>query len=304
LFSLIGCFESDAQTGFDNSRAASALFSQFETVGYSTSDFLLTPLASAANSENDLRFPFLMLIGSLRFLGPSTERDVESSYSSFYAGARDFLGPEGIGMVSSHDCFIGILKGNARPELEKDFQGATREVLDGRQVWTWSLPPYDGYPRPTKFYASQIGGSYFVLANNAKEFQETVRALTVGAGAASPSISVTGWETFGKYKYWVYRLVRRGGSVDPRVTGINILTPDISALAFYSDVDSGVGTLSVFSSDTTMKAKPNVLPDAALYRLQPKAAGVWQATLPLSKDGLGLDVLYRVYYFFGFGLSL
>jgi hypothetical protein len=304
---FLGSFEGSAQAGVGNARVASVLFSQFETVGYSASDFLSIPLTAASagyDSENDLRFPFLMLIGSLRFLGPSTEHDVETAYRSFYAGARDFLGPEGIGMVSSHDCFIGILKGTAKPNLENDFSGAEREVMDGRQVWTWSLPPYDGYPRPTKFYAAQIGDSYFVLANNAKEFEETVRALKAAEGTASPSIGVAGWETFSKYKYWVYRQVRRGGSVDPQITGIKFLTPDISALAFYSDIDSGIGTLSVFSSDATMKVKPNVLPEAALDRLQPKGAGVWQATLPLSKDVLGLDVMYRLYYFFGFGLSL
>src|SRR5271154_7432756 len=108
-FPLLGYLTCHAETK-PETRAASVLFKQFETVAYARTDFLSSLDAHDFNKDvdslSDLRLPFLELIGGLRALGSKTEKDVEKSYSAVLAGAKDFVGPEGLGMVSSRTCYI------------------------------------------------------------------------------------------------------------------------------------------------------------------------------------------------------
>src|SRR5271169_2442165 len=82
------------------------------------------------------------------------------------------------------------------------------------------------------------------------------------------------------------------------------LTRDVIALTFFADIDKREAFIRVFSSDRSMRTVPTVLPEAELYRLQPKEAGIWQATIPLSKDEEGSNTLFRVFYHFGFAIAL
>jgi hypothetical protein len=306
-FHLFGPLTGHAETG-PKTRAASVLFKRFETVAYARTDFLsnldIRNFGEDVDSLGDLRFPFIELIGGLHGLGPNAGRDVGKGYSAFLAGAKDFAGPEGLGMVSSRTCYIGMVEGGAQPDIEPDFRQASYESIDGRQVWTWSMPPYEGYPRPTKFYAAQIAGSYFVMTNNREDFQEAVNALTSAENSESASISAPGWETFSAHKYWVYRLFRRSGVVNSDAAGIRDLTPDVIALTFFADVDKRESFLRVLSSDKSVKTAPKIFRAAELNHFQPLEPGIWQATIPLSKDEAGFDALFEVFYRFGFGVAL
>jgi hypothetical protein len=288
-------------------RAASVLFNHYEVVASAKADFLSASEPHeemGADSETSLRLPFLSLIGSLRFLGANAEIDVEKNYGTFLVGAKDFVSPLGLGMVNSHNCYIGILKERVQPNLEQQFGHTTYESIDGRQVWTWSLPPYEGYPKATKFYAAQLAASYFVLSNNLSDFQAVTGALTSAEYAKIGSIKVPDWATFSGQSYWIFRSVQRTGVVDSNAAGISVLTPDVNSIIFFADVNQRIGSVLVLSSDLSMKSKPKVLPVSVPNQFQPLAAGVWQASFPLSRDEAGFDALSHVFYFFGFGLSV
>jgi hypothetical protein len=300
---LVGHAETKPET-----RAASMLFKQFETVAYARTDFLSRFDAYDVNKDVDslanLRLPFLELVGGLRFLGSNAERDVEKSYSAVLVGAKDFVGPEGLGAVSSRKCYLGMLEGSAQPDIEPDFRQASYESIDGRQVWTWSIPAYEGHPRPTKFYAVQIASSYFVMTNNREDFREAVNALASAESSQTTSIGVSGWESLSAHKYWVYRLIRRSGVVSSEAAGIEDLTPDMISLAFFADIDKRTGSLRILSSDKSTKAIPKVFRASELNHFQSLEPGIWQETISLSKDEAGFDALFEVFYSFGFGVAL
>ena len=300
---LVGHAETKPET-----RAASVLFKHFETVAYARTDLLSRLDAYDLNKDVDslanLRLPFLELIGGLRFLGSNAERNVEKSYSAFLVGAKDFEGPEGLGAVSSHKCYVGMLEGSAQPDIEPDFRQASYESIDGRQVWTWSIPAYEGHPRPTKFYAAQIASSYFVMTNNREDFREAVHALASAESSQTTSMGVSDWESLSAHNYWVYRLIRRSGVVSSEATGIEDLTPDMISLAFSADIDKRTGLVRILSSDKSMKAIPKVFRASELNHFQSLEPGIWRETISLSKDEAGFDALFEVFYRFGFGVAL
>jgi hypothetical protein len=290
--------------------AASVLFQHFETVAKTPTNYLISFETRDPNGPDydtaSLELPFMELLGGLKVLGPRTESDLERSYSTVFVGAKDFgrgpYGPGGFGMVSSRKCYIAVLEG-AEPSLVADFNKASYESIEGRRVWTWSVPSEGGSTRASKFYAAQVSGLYFVMANDQRDFQEVVHALTLARSFKPLSQSVSGWGTFNTHKYWAYRLVYRGGITKPEAAGIEDMTPDVIALSFYADVDTRTGLIQVFSSDTSMKAAPTILAGPPLNRLQPQGAGVWQQSVPLSNDQADFNALFQVFYLFGFGVN-
>jgi|GEM_PF-1973325 len=303
-----------AQTAAET-RAALALLSQSETVAYARTRYLRTSEPGDSNKIVDstlsLRSPFLELIAGIRNLGPKAEKDLEISYNAVLVGAKDFggpaglrPGPDGLGMVNSAKCYIAVVEGGAQPNVDRDFVSASYESVDGRQVWTWSVSQFEGSTKSTRFYAAQIGNSYLVVTNNLQDFQETAEILTSAEGSKAASISFPGWESISTHPYWMYRLFRRGEARGADMAGIKDLPADVIALTFFADIDERQGFLQVISSDTTMRSIPKVIRDLDPNRFQPQTAGVWQATIPLSKDEAGVDTMFQVFYRFGFGVAL
>ena len=125
-------------------RATSVLFNRFETVVYTRTDFLSRTSGHNSNyvdSAIRLRLPFLELLGGLKVLGTDAASVVLDKYSAALVGAKDFAPPVGLGMVSSRKCYIAILNSGDQPNIEPTFHQAAYELIDGRQVWTWSAPP-------------------------------------------------------------------------------------------------------------------------------------------------------------------
>lgn len=230
----------DAQTS-QETRAAFVLLSQLETVAYARSDFLFSPDAfdlSRVDPENNLRFPFIELIGGIKALGPNTGSNLAKFYRGYLVGAKDFgfgtsAKPDELGMVGSRQCFVGILEGGPQPNLEREFSQTSHVTMSGVQVWSWSIPPSENESEPTTYYAAQIGSSYLVIANDRQVFQDAANALRRTLSSKPRSITVFGWETFSKYNYWIYRLSRRAGVIDPESAGISDLSQDVSAITVF-----------------------------------------------------------------------
>jgi hypothetical protein len=288
-------------------RAASALFNNFETVVYTRTDFISRTGGKNydyVDSLTGLRLPFLELVGGLKVLGLDTASEVLAKYSAVLVGAKDFAPPEGLGMVSSHKCYIGILDSGDQPSIEAVFRKAAVEFIEGKPVWTWPAPPYEGHPKPTTFYAAQIAHNYFLMTNDRQDFQAVASILILAGSSSADSVEVRGWETFKAHKYWAYRLVNRDGVVNSNASTTGSLNADVIALTFFADVDQREGSLQVFSSDSDMKTTPRVLPEGAPNKLQPQGAGIWQASLPLSKNEVDSNVMFQLFYSLGFGVAL
>jgi hypothetical protein len=290
-------------------RASAVLFHQFETVAHTDADFLLHAEAQDATyikSENALRLPFFDLLASLNVLGPNATNDILKSYGSFFSGAKDFAMPEGLGMVSSTACIIGITHDSPASSLDYDLSGFARksDPLDGQPVWTWSIPNGEGSTKSTTFYAAQIADVYFVLATDRKELEETAHALVQSNNAAASTPRVFDWKTFSAHKYWIYRSIRREGVKDPEAAAIKGLTPDIVTEVFYTDIDKPEGVLRIQSSNQNSQSPPNIFAALLQYSPDPQNPGVWQAKFSFSSNDPGYDPLFQVSALFGFGLAL
>ena len=292
------------------SRAARVLFQQFDTVAYSSTDVLSRFDNPGPNDPNSgskpslpitLRLPFVQLIGGLRILGHNTMTDLLRNYTGVFVGAKGFTPPDGIGMVSSQKCYISILRPNGRSIIESDFGQAKHESLNGNDVWTWSAPPYEGYPRPTTFYVAEIENTYLLMTNNLLEFRETIRNLT--SGNSKVGTKVPGWEPLGVDQYWVSRSIRRTEAKRADVTGPTQGTPSLVVLRFVID-EAMNSHIEADSSDSIFNTNIEGLPASEVLHYEPKGAGVWQASIPLSKDPATTTELFRVFFFFGFGVSL
>ena len=310
-FLLLAPTAAHAET-IPETRAASVLFQQFETVAYTRSDLLYRYVvhdSSEVDSEEDLALPFLELLGGLKVLGPKAETDLKRSYGVVLggakdSGARDVAQPTGLGMIGSHNCYIGILQRDAKPNLGADFSRAFHITIDGRPVWTWTTPRSTEETKTHTFYAAQVAGAYLVIANNRQDLRRVARALASAPNAKSEAIHVFGWKNFSAHPFWVYRQIRRRRVSSPDAAGLRGLSSDVVALTFFADVEKRESFLQVLSSDTTMKTAPKVIPDRGNDRLQPRGGGVWQAAIPLSKDEAGFDDLFRIFYRFGFSVLL
>ena len=286
-------------------RVASALFGQFETVAYAKTDFLFDRHAfaqSTGDPENKLRFPFIEFIGGVNTLNPTAASVLKANYQSVFAGARDFVSPQGFGMVSSHQCFIAISE-HSVPDIGSTFQRAAVEQIAGRHVWSWSIPPSEGESGPTKFYALQLSNIYFVMSNNAEDLIRMITALTSLNGSDATKISALGWESFSRYSYWAYRQLRRQGVKDLEASGLDHLAADVSALVFFADVQDRKAFVRIYMSDGNMTTAPQIFPDSAEEKLADHGSGVWEASIPLTVDQARNELLFRIFYYFGFGVS-
>ena len=290
-------------------QAEVALFvSQFETVAYTHSD-LLSNFDMGELGQKDmhavpvpplaLRLPFVVLAAGLRALGPTALQTLGQSYTAFALGAHDFKPPEGLGMFTSRDCYIGVASGNLRPDVTKVFNSVKTEFISGTAVWAWSIPPSEGYPREMNFYAAQIGSSYLLLTNDQQMFKDTA-SLLLSASAAPDEIP--GWETFSTHNYWVYRSLN--GIKTAKLADPKGITSDARVLTFFANIDKKRATVQVHVEAKAADTMPNGLPASKWIQYHRAGPGTWEATIPLVQEPSAISALYQIFGYFGFGVVL
>jgi hypothetical protein len=165
-FILIGCFVAPvlhAQLTPQAKQVAADFATQFESVGYVTTDFLDVDLSTGQSSRYlqtamPLRWPFLALLAGLKSLDPDSVPAIERNYPAFVAGANNFQALSGVGMSGSTECFVGISEGADQPNLDIYFKKASVEEITGERIWTWVINAGKAYPgKLIKFYAARIG---------------------------------------------------------------------------------------------------------------------------------------------------
>jgi hypothetical protein len=306
----IACSTGYAQTTASEIRAVSVLSTHFETLVYAKTDLLASAedLRSPTKdpepvlSDRALRLPFLELIGALTAMGPNTVSDLKLNYGSLVTGADNFTSPEGIGIVASRKCYIAVANSGTQQIGAFRFPNAKQYSFRGMPGFTWSIPPFEGHPRITVFYAGALAGTYFVLANDRQTFENIAHELAVARGGRQIRLpnGSPGLTMFAAHEYWVYRQFDRIRAKDVNAAGIAAIPTTSQGLAFLADKASNEATIQVYSfaaqAPTFLQAAPK------LFQFQATEAGIWQALLPLSNAELTQRALLEVFYYLGFGL--
>jgi hypothetical protein len=283
-------------------KAAAVLIPQFETVAKTSTDILSTVMSVPANQINNkmiLRLPFVQLAAGLNALSPTALAHFETHYYAVFVGAKNFMPPEGLGMVSSQDCYIALLQGSEASTLSADFAKANRQQTNGEIVWTWSMPPYEGNPRSTTFYATEIGTSYLVLSNSWSDF-EAVKNSLESAAIPTPVMSPHDLNGLHMYKYWMRRSTH-----NEQTAGLPTLAKQVIGLTFVADIDKNEGRLQAYLSEAVAaKDIARILPIPGLAWFKTASPPLaWEAVIPLEIGKAGQDALYQVFDYFGFGVA-
>jgi hypothetical protein len=277
-FLSFGCASAatGTKTGTDTSsdagsraRAASVLFPQFESVGYASTDVLSrldSPKGNTPNTGSDqalpisLRLPFFQLITGVHFLGPDALTTLNTNYSGVLVGAKGFALPEGLGIVSSQDCYIGLLRPGRHSIIETDLNQSGSQTIDGQKVWTWTAPPYEGYPHTTTFYIADIEHSYFVMGNDLTAFRATMRQLSQGTEDES---KISDPDALSDKAYWAYRSLHYNThDADPTGPTAQMVTV---VMKFNADFGTMTGQLEADSADAALQTDPKALPASLRY---------------------------------------
>jgi hypothetical protein len=113
LFAVLLSGSAWAVANSNQPQAASALFSEFETVFYAKADLLSSSGGYKGLSEqsaNSLRVPFADLLGALDSLGKPISDEMLHDADAVLVGAKDFRPPAGLGAVRSQLCYVLVLR--------------------------------------------------------------------------------------------------------------------------------------------------------------------------------------------------
>lgn len=276
-----GCSRGYADANLEM-QAAALLVQRYETVVSARSTVLSQLHFDNPNREFGRRYlglPFVYLMGGLKAVGPKTLGAVESISETVLTGAKDFAPPTGLGMASSRTCYIVILAPGSARTLAAEFGNVKVAPIDGRPVWTWSMPPSEGYKTNTTLYAAIVANS-FVFANNEDDFRGVVNALasTVQADVLSgPDL-----RSLRAHAYWAYRAIRRSGAPETAAPGLNELPVSAIGLELFTQFDDDKLFLNILVTDDRSSSTLADLPSSESIRFQRAGAGVWQAVISLT----------------------
>lgn len=101
-------------------QAGALLLKQYESVVSARSNALsqLRFYDPSLNFEGkSLGLPFIYMMGGLKAVGPNTYSIVEGDSDVLLTGAKDFVAPQGLGMVTARTCNIAILAPGAAQRI-------------------------------------------------------------------------------------------------------------------------------------------------------------------------------------------
>jgi hypothetical protein len=293
--------QSDPKLG---QQAAALLLQRYETVVGASSKLLarLKPDPSHDARGKALGLPFIYLRGGLNAVGPNAMATLESGSDTILTGARDFVRPAGLGMVSARTCTIAILSPGAVQTLGREFRNLKVVVMDGRPVWTWSIAPSEGYKTEHTFYAAVVANSFFVLANDREDFREVANALakgTVQTGLPGGR-DLTLLRAHG---YWAYRAIRRTEGADTSASGLDGLPASAVALELFTESEDGKLVFNFLAPGDRSGSPPAGLPSSDAIRFQRGGSGVWQAEISLTTPQT-TNAVYQILWYLGYGVLL
>lgn len=305
---LLGCGRSGAEQNHE-SRAAAALFGEFETVFYSKRDLSsragVFGQLSEKNAE-ELRAPFAYFLGAFYWMGKQVPAEILSNSAAVLMGAKDFQPPKGLGPVHSERCYVVVLRKWSTLDLRKYFNYGPVASAAGAPVWNWgaNLGEFgEGDPRASSLYGAVVANSYLIVSNNLAELQSIADKLTSPTDDSSQTLSrIREWELVSQHKLWGYRRYRHTGIVAGDASGMRDVTPSAEALLFFLDSKKKTCMLRLLASDSSTTEKINTW--AVFPPLRSSGPGTWETTIPLANDEQTSDRMFYVFGLFGFPVYL
>ncbi len=304
LLVSLACLTSRAEEDLQK-QASAFLLGRYETVVSARSRVLAELKLNEPNlyaGPKYLGLPFIYLMGGLKVLGPNAISAVDAASDIVVTGAKEFTRPSGLGMVSYRACYIAILAPGGAQTFARLFKKVKTESINGRTVWTWSRPPSEGYQTPINFYAALVTNSLFVLTINADDFREAANVLANG----KVQIDVFGdpeMASLRAHAYWAYRKVRRVEGADVLASGINKSPASVRALDLFTQFDDGKLYFDILVQNGQSASVPTGLPSSQLIQFRRARAGVWRATISLTRNETR-EALFQVLAYFGYGVFL
>jgi hypothetical protein len=297
-----GCHR--AMGSSSDSKIASVLNEQFETVFYAKADFLkgLTAYKElSARTANSLRSPFSDLLGGLQPLGDQVPTQIFGAANAVFVGARNFQPPHGLGAVQSDFCFVVALRSGSQFDIANVAKTSSLvAVADG--VWTWQIKPTEGRSTHLRYFALQNSHAYLVISSD----KAILRTIT--AELASNNHIVVGvpneiydWDSLSQYDLWGYRHYRHK-DLDKNAAGTSDVTATATALLFVVDANKKSAVLRLLASDGTTAEKMNA--SGKLPKLKPSDASSWQTTISLANNQGTVEQVLALMWLFGFGVYL
>jgi len=309
---LCSCDRSAADTNRE-SRAAAALFGDFETVFYSKPHLLSSSDTYDQLSKletSNLRFPFSYLQGALDALAGQFPTDTLASSEAVLVGAKDFQPPKGLGPVRSQRCYVVVLGKRGAPDLRKTFNYDPVASAAGAPVWNWGakLGEFgEGDLRTSSLYAVVVANSYLLVSNNLAELQSVADKLASVTDDSSRTLSgIRQWESVSRHEFWGYRRYRHTGVADRMAAGMADVTPSAEALIFFLDSNKK-SVLRLLASDDRTAEKMNAGISKAGVGWPPlKASGAraWETAISFSGDEQSAERTFIVVGLFGFPVYL
>ena len=289
-------------------QAAAVLLNRYETVVSAHSRVLSQLHPGNPNQElgpKSLGLAFIYLMGGLKAIGPNALTAVEGGSDAVLTGARGFTPPKGLGAVSYRTCHIAILRPGAAQTIAREFSKVHAAPIAGWTVWTWSIPPSEGYKTPTEFYAATVASSFFVLTNNGDDLREVANAL---AKRTVPGDLHSGRDlsALHAHAYWAYRAIRRAKGADALASGLRELPVSAVALELFTEYDDGRLFFNILVPDDRSGSTPPDLPSSESIHFQWAGAGVWQAAVDLKAltPPQQTAAVFQVMYYLGYGVFL
>jgi hypothetical protein len=232
------------------SRAAAAVFSQYETVFYTNTD--LSSQFSffkglSRRSAGTLALPFGYLIGALDSLNPHASEEILGKTDALLVGVRDFIPPQGEGGAQLGEfSYVASFGKRGTPSLDKYFNQVPTASVGGAPVWRWVGKIYGENAEGTEIYASQVDHSHLVFASDLQELKSIAQKLSSPDDGSSVLNKIPEWAAVSQHEYWGYRRVpRHDGVVDKEAAHLEFTIPGAETITMFADIEKKVAVVRV-----------------------------------------------------------
>jgi hypothetical protein len=289
----------------DESRAAAALFQEFETVVNSKAT-LLSSVGTGISKQDmgALQAPFAYLFSGLKAVDEHAASEIMSNAEAVLLGARDFRSPEGIGAVESQFCYVVVFGGQRPFDASKYFRSGSTTSQEQKGVWTWSAR-LSGEPLLTiPLYATQIEHSYLLLSTGLSELQSVAKWLDRSSTTPPVLEHIRQWDLISQHPLWAYRRYEWSRPANRIAAGLVGIPRDSEALMLFLDPGSAACILRLVEVGEGQDTAGGISLMRDLPSFNSLGAGIWQSMIPLAGDEQTLRRLLRIMQMFGFGLFL
>lgn len=299
LLMILSLGDSPAQIDKNHeSRAAAALFGQFETVFYSDIGLVAHPDQLSKHKASSLLRPFWLLTSGLKSVGEEFKTAILVNGQSVLGGAREFRPPKGFGLAQSQLCYVVVLQGHNAIHLQKYFQKhGPIATAAGAPVWSWTaeLGEFgEQDPRPSTLYATQVADSYLLVSNSLEELRIMAERLWSSEADTKILGAIPGWEFVSKHEMWGYRRFPPGFVDTLSLPKVSPFASGTEAVVVAADWKKKNVTLQVLSSPRDEKSTATRLNELGMFpRMVRITPGVWKTTFSLiGIDERDFDLIY------------